>query len=70
MVGGVGVGGFVWRGLGEMEEEKVEKEGGKEIGDEESDEDDTGVWEGMSEVEDEGSESEVEEPVKTKKIKR
>lgn len=83
MVGGVGIGSFVWRGHGQVEEDEVVVKGdqGKDVdgedgsGEDDEDEDDRGVWEGMSEVEDEdeGSDSEEEdgESAKvTKKAKR
>jgi hypothetical protein len=76
VAGGVG-GQGIWRGWGEMEEEKPEKvrKEGEEDGDESEDEevDEEEVWGEMSEVEDNGEEEsgsedeEEEEPVKTKK---
>ena len=76
MVGGVGIGSFVFTGFGSVEVPKVKKakkEGDdEEDGDEDDEElDDEEVWEGMSEVEDEGSESEEEEePVPKKKARK
>jgi hypothetical protein len=77
MVGGVGIGSFVFTGFGTMEVPKVKKArtGGEdgEEGEEDDDElDDEEVWEGMSEVEDEGSETEdeEEEPVPKKKARK
>ena len=80
VAGGVG-GEGIWRGWGEMEEEKPEKvrKEGEEDEDESEDEevDEEEVWEEMSEVEDAGEEAsdeeddekeeEQEQPVKTKK---
>ncbi|KAK4686361.1 ribosome biogenesis protein NSA1, partial [Tremellales sp. Uapishka_1] len=73
MVGGVGVGDFLWRGWGEREvvvekKERREKGEGEETDSEDEDEE---IWEGMSEAaEDEDEdESEEEQPVPVKKAK-
>ncbi|RSH94000.1 hypothetical protein EHS25_006653 [Saitozyma podzolica] len=67
MVGGVGVGGFICSGWGEISEDEVGESGGvagegrnkyedgEDDEDEEGEEDDEEVWEGMSEVEDQGA---------------
>jgi ribosome biogenesis protein NSA1 len=65
MVGGVGVGGFAYRGIGQIE--APAGAGGKVVGD---DEGEAEVWEGMSEVDDEGSDLESDEEVAVKKVKR
>lgn len=79
MVGGVGIGSFVFTGFGEIAAPKPVKakkvddgegeDGDRDEEDEES-EDDEEVWEGMSEVEDDGSDSEEEEPAPTKKSRK
>ncbi|GFZ45689.1 hypothetical protein JCM24511_03418 [Saitozyma sp. JCM 24511] len=53
MVGGVGVGGFICSGWGEISEDEAGVSDEEEDVDDE--EDDEEVWEGMSEVEDEGA---------------
>lgn len=61
MVGGVGVGGFIWRGYGQVDKVKVEKKEGQEDDDDEDDEDAVEeVWDEMDEVE-EGSDSDDED---------
>lgn len=73
MVGGVGIGSFLWKGHGVIEEKVVKKAVADGEEDEEDDEGSSGdeeeMWEGMSEVEDSGSESD-EEPAPKKKSKK
>lgn len=78
MVGGVGIGSFVWKGYGSLDVKatKVAKDG--EIGDDDDDDeegdedgDDEEIWDDMDEVEDEEDDSSDEEDLaKTKKSKR
>lgn len=50
MVGGVGVGGFVWRGFGQVDANKSERTNGIGAEDQDSEEEEEEVWEGMDEV--------------------
>ena len=60
MVGGVGVGGFVWRGYGQVAKVKPEKKAGAEDDEDDSEGEEEEVWDGMNEV-GEGEDSDDEE---------
>lgn len=75
MVGGVGLGAFVWRGWGSEDdgaEEKVQRrklvENGD--GDEEDEDSDEEVWEGMGEIGDDESDEEDDEEDDLAPVKR
>lgn len=70
MVGGVGIGSFVWKGYGSIEGKVLKEVKEGEQGDDDSEMDDEEVWEEMSEVEDEGASSDEEELATTKKAKK